>query len=122
MEPQPTARDVEAVEQRRERRAEEPVAEEIGRQIHQDGGVDVAEPHFEKEVNCIVDSKEQYGTTHDAPRTEIVGKDGLVGGWGQQEIDAEEDHQRQGDAERVFVKRVVHTHFMLVCNCNKDKQ
>ena len=67
VETQPAARDVEAVEQRGECRAEEPVAEEVGREIHQDGGIDVAQPHLEEEVDRVVGRQKQQCTTHDAP-------------------------------------------------------
>ena len=52
--------------------------------------MDVAEPQLEEEV------------------------DRIVGGQKQQEIDAEEEHQRQGDAERIFVERMVHARIGLV--------
>ena len=67
VETQPAARDVEAVEQRGECRAEEPVAEEVGREVHQDGGIDVAQPHLEEEVDRVVGRQKQQCTTHDAP-------------------------------------------------------
>lgn len=107
-------RDVEAVEQRGERRTEEPVAEEIGREVHQYGGMDVAEPQLEEEVDRVVGGQKQQRAAHDAPRTEVVREDGLAGGRSQQEIDAEEEHQRQGDAERIFVERMVHARIGLV--------
>ena len=113
VETQPAARDVEAVEQCGERRTEEPVAEEVGREVHQDGGVDVAQPYLEEEVDRIVGRQEQQRRSHDAPRAEVVREDGLVGGRGQQEVGAEEEHQRQGDAERIFVERKIHAHIGL---------
>ena len=67
------------LEQRGERRTEESVAEEAGREVHQDGGMNVAEPYLEEEVYGVVCRQEQQGTAHDAPRAEVVCEDGLVG-------------------------------------------
>ena len=55
------ARDVEAIEQRSERRTEEPVAEEIGREVHQNGGMNVTDSDLEEEGHCIVGCQEQPG-------------------------------------------------------------
>ena len=60
-------RDVEAIEQRGECRTEEPVAEEVGRKVHQDGRIDVVEPDPEEEMHRIVGGQQQYGSAHDAP-------------------------------------------------------
>ena len=75
--------------------------------------MNVAEPDFEEEVHRIVGGQEQQGTAHDAPRSEVVSEDRLVGSPGQEEVEAEEDHQRQGDAERIFVEQKVHVSIML---------
>ena len=122
VEPQSAARDVEAVEQRSECRTEKPVAEEVGREVHQDGRMNVPEPDLEKEVHRIVCRQQQQGAVHDTPRSEVVCEDGLVGGRSQQEVGAEEDHQRQGDAKRIFVERKIHARIRLEGNRNKDTQ
>lgn len=76
--------------------------------------MDVAEPQLEEEVDRVVGGQKQQRAAHDAPRTEVVREDGLAGGRSQQEIDAEEEHQRQGDAERIFVERMVHARIGLM--------
>ena len=52
--PQPLPRDIEAVKQRGKRRTEQPVAQEIGGQVHQYGGIDIHETDTEKEMYRIV--------------------------------------------------------------------
>ena len=61
MGPKPLLCDVESVNQRGERRTEQPVAQEIGGQVHQYGGIDIHEPDSEKEMYRIVGDKQQHG-------------------------------------------------------------
>lgn len=64
---QSTACDVEAVEQRGEGRTEKPVAQKIGREVHQYGGIDILKPYAVKEMYRIVGGEQQHGYAHDAP-------------------------------------------------------
>ena len=73
-------------------------------------------------MDRVVGRQKQQCTAHDAPRAEVVRENRLVGGRSQQEVGAEEEHQRQGDAERIFVERKIHARIGLESICNKGTQ
>ena len=59
--------------------------------------------NLDEEVHGIVGGEQQQRASHDAARAEIVVEDGLVGRSGKQKVCPEEDHQRQGRPERIFI-------------------
>ncbi len=105
---EPSPSDVEAVEQRDERGTEEPVGEEIGGEVHQDGGILALEAQTAEEMHRIVGGEHEQCHTHDTARTLVVGKNGLVGSLRHKEVDDEEEHQRQCKAQRVLIYRIIH--------------
>ena len=105
---QPPPRDIETVEQRGECRTEQPVAQEIGGQIHQYGGIDIHESDTEKEMRRIVGCKQQHRCPHNPPGTQVIIENDFLRRLGKKKIKAEEQHQRQGDTKRVTVYRIIH--------------
>ena len=95
MSPHTARRDVKAVKQGGKRRAEKPVAQKIGGKVHQYGCIDIHEPDPEKEVYRIVDRKQEQRHSHNPPGTPVILEYCLLRCLAEQEIEADEQHQRQ---------------------------
>lgn len=96
--------EVAVVEQRHHGGAEEPVAEEVGGQIEEDGGMGVAQSDGTEEMHRIVGRQDEQGGAHEPSRTEIVYIYLLLWRTGKEHVKTEKQHQGQGNAERIVVQ------------------
>ena len=96
---QPPPRDIETVEQRSECRTEQPVAQEIGGQVHQYGSIDIHEPNSEEKMYRIVCGEQQQCDAHNPPGTQVILENNFLRCLGKEKIKAEEQHQRQSDTK-----------------------
>ena len=93
------ARDVTVVEERHHRRTEKPIAEEVGGKVHHDACTDVPLTQSAEKMYAIVAGKHQQRCPHEPAREQEIAEDVLLRNTCKEHVQAEEKHQREGDAE-----------------------
>ena len=92
------------VEKHQKGAAEEPVGKVIGSEVHHDGRLLPLEAGRDEEMHRIVGRQRQQSPSHKTAGAQVVAEDALVRSLRHEEIEGEEQHQHQGNAERIFVK------------------
>ena len=66
------------------------------------------EANLEEEMHRIIGGKQQQGSAHNSPGTQVVPENRLVGSSGQDEVGPEEEHQRQCHTKRIPINQMTH--------------
>ena len=98
-----TRGEITVVEECHHARTEEPVAKEIGDQVHHNGGAQVRQTDGAEKMHAVVGGKHQQRRTHKAARKTETVEDLLLRRPCKEHVEAEEEHQRQGYAERIMI-------------------